>query len=242
MNAMVKLNIFVREDLNMNPGKIVSQAAHALGAFFLGCFDFDRKTWKTTAGKSCFGNVLTPETMAECIAVVMADDASCLNGCDIVITDMGRTCFKGVKTQTVGMKIDQHTKLLFGFEENPHEATDTNVRMSLVVNKLLVRKDKSAAIKQGVIAYGWHIVTLLNAYADGKLSESAVKEFLAWCSGSFAKITLVANAGNMATCIDALANEALKTLMQQNEEPSFIVIGPKAKEAMDPFTQDFKML
>lgn len=238
MSPMVHLTVKIRNDLNMPLGKIASQAAHAVGAFVLGCFCFDKKDWKTPAATSCFGNPNLAQMIPEAIKLEHTAEEA-LNGADVMIIDQGHTVFKGQPTKTVGLFIEHRTKMVMDFSENPYTPSETTVRMTAVVNKLLVRKDKNQAVFDIVSAYAQHIIATLNAYRDGKLTAEQEEDLLAWCSGSFAKITLVGNAETLQACAQ------LKTdtpVLQQSYGENVQVLGPAKKVNMDAYTASFKML
>ena len=239
MSPMIHLTVRVRNDLGEMPlGKIASQAGHALGAFVLGCFDFEKKDWKTPAARSCFSNPDLAESLPTAVKMEYGPEAE-LEGADVMIVDQGHTVFKGVPTKTVGLFINQNTKLVMNFGDNPYTPSETTVRMTAIINKTAVRKDKQAAIFNIMAAYGLHTIHVLNQYRAGELSPAQVDDLLAWTTGSFAKITLVGNSETIAASTAIQAEHPVQSVAYGDD---IRVMGPAAKAHMDVYTSSFKML
>lgn len=240
---MVDFTLKLRKDLNMPLGKEVSQCAHAVGALILGCFDFNKRQWKTVAAKTLFTSG-DSSLWVDAIKIVSVDQPCIMPECDIVIVDQGHTVFKGVPTPTVGLCMSAESKNLLGFSENSHEPVSTSVRMVMAVNKTYVRANKETFLKSAVVLYAKQIIRSLMGLASGTLTEEESSAFLAWCQGAFAKITLVGNAESVSDVRSALAEvSAHNYCIQSNADVvEMVIIAAHDKSWFDGITSHLKTL
>lgn len=240
---MVEFTLKLRKDLGMPLGKEVSQCAHAMGALVLGCFDFNKRQWKSVAAKTLFTSG-DESLWTNALTIVNVEQPCILPDCDIVIVDQGHTVFKGVPTPTVGLCLEGATKVLLGFSENAHEPTTTSVRMVLAVNKSYMRANKATFLKSAVVLYTRQIIRSLVSFAEGELSKEEEEAFLAWCQGAFAKISLVGDeASVLQTKASLQAVPAHNYLVQSSDEAiEMIIISPHDKPWFDGVTSHLKTL
>lgn len=229
------MKVIYRADLNMPRGKLIAQASHALSAFVLGCFDFEKSKFRQTQ------SIKTIEELVKKVEIVGVSDADFkMEEMLVPIEDHGRTVFKGVPTVTCGLSFPVEEAVKVGYSDNDYEDDsdeELNTRLVQLVDKAYARRDFDAAIRNSVIEQSLH---LLQHMQNEEYAKS--ERFLTWAKGSFAKIVLVCKDGFLEEFKDKNA-----PVVQSYFDPAGVVlhtcvIGPVHKEDLDQYTNGLKMM
>ena len=208
----------IRNDLNMPLGKEASQMAHALCAYVLGFADISGN-----------GLRIAPEELYALIGRTSFEkmEPGRMQSAAIRITDAGHTVF-GEPTLTTCLFAPGHP----GYRPNAHEnGAPTDTRMALCCSKEARRRLGKDFLPFAAKAYAMHLARLLH-----ECPQSARAALLLWARGSFAKITLHAEPGQLA----ALAGPCPFPATQA--APGIFVLGPASKEELAPFTGAMRLL
>lgn len=229
----MKLQVFMRNDLNMRKGKMVAQASHAVMKRVLDlCVLSQDALMISNAG---YETLKAFSEKPELSIILVSNEQSLLDAMssniDGCIVDSGRTEFHGVPTLTCGAIGLHEQRRVFELVVPDDVPRELIARQWFVIAKpdAGAPMGKVDAMEAGCVATVAHLISLFKPRLDGYSIEFSLYPAMRdWLLGAFGKVALSTQDADSLTSIQvAVEGEGAHVSVTQHAGLRLIVVGPE---------------